>query len=129
MKERLKTSDSQSTLISEKVKDTTHPTKECHVHGPLKAPLIEAHLRQPDTKASIQALINSLSNVIEEEKCLKCAMEDAARTLTLCARDYKTAKKNGQWSREEKKALKAEVKGLAKDLKGIVKATWKANKA
>lgn len=129
MEEQLKTSDSQSTLTSEKVKGTTHLARECHVHGPSKTPLIEAHLRQPGTKASVQALINSLSNAIEEEKCLKCAMQDAARTLTSCARDYRTAKKNGQWSREEKKALKAEAKGLANDLKGIVKATWKASRA
>lgn len=37
------------------------------------------------------------------------------------------AKRSGEWSKEDKKALKAEVKAVFKPTKKNVKALWKAN--
>lgn len=37
------------------------------------------------------------------------------------------AKRSGEWSKEDKKALKAEVKAMFKPVKRNIKALWKAN--
>jgi hypothetical protein len=37
----------------------------------------------------------------------------------------KAAKKSGAYSKEEKRALKSEVKGVGRRLKGSVKGAWK----
>jgi Sec-independent protein translocase protein TatA len=56
-------------------------------------------------------------------------LKEVARTVTLSIRELKSAKKNGEFSKEEKKAMKAEVKATFKELKDEVKRTWKDNKA
>lgn len=44
-------------------------------------------------------------------------------------RDVHTAKKSGQWSRQEQKAFKQEAKGLFKGMKGDMKEVWKGKQA
>lgn len=76
------------------------------------------------------ALIGTLSSTLagagNENCCSKCVTKNAAQTLALYLRELRAAKKNGEWSAEEKKALKKEVKGLFKEIKHDVRKTWKA---
>lgn len=53
-------------------------------------------------------------------------MKAVTQTFTAYVRELQAAKKDGQWSREEKKLLKAEAKGLRKEMKHDVKRAWKA---
>ena len=55
---------------------------------------------------------------------MRCTMESISQTLALCMQDFRKAKKNE--SRQEKKAMKAEVKALMKEMKHNFKRTWKA---
>lgn len=48
-----------------------------------------------------------------------------AHTLTAYVTDMKAAKKSGQWSKEDKKALKAEAKAVGKRVKGSVKLAYR----
>ena len=57
---------------------------------------------------------------------MKCVVDEAAKALTSCTRDLRAAKKSGEWSKGEKKALKKEAKGLFKGLKCDVKPVWKS---
>jgi hypothetical protein len=52
-------------------------------------------------------------------------MREAARTVAVCAREIRGAERNGEWSKEEKKAMKKDVKAAFEEIKQEVKATWK----
>lgn len=65
--------------------------------------------------------------MVDEKKCTKCTVENISTLLTGHVRDLRAAKQNGVWSKEDKKALKAEIKGLLKPVKKDVKSLWKAN--
>ena len=67
----------------------------------------------------------ALTDMAEGRGCSQCSMKEVARTATLCVREIKAAKRSGEWSREEKKALKKEVKTSFKEIKKEVKQTWK----
>ena len=56
---------------------------------------------------------------------MKCVVDEAAKALTSCTRDLRAAKKGGEWSKGDKKALKKEAKGLFKGVKRDVKSMWK----
>lgn len=71
--------------------------------------------------------MTALSSLVDEKQCTTCSVQTASTLLTGHARDIKTAK-NGQWSKEDKKALKAEVKGLLKGIKKDAKGLWKEAK-
>ena len=70
----------------------------------------------------------ALNDLADEGKCTKCTVENISTLLTGHAREIKAAKRNGEWSKEDKKALKAEVKGLFKGVKKDVKGLWKGRK-
>lgn len=95
------------------------------MHGAVQTPLLDSHLRNADTKARIEALRSALADVIDDDRCLKCATEAMAQALVSYLRDLREAKRHGEHSNEEEKALKKEVKGLAKGMKKDVKQIWK----
>lgn len=111
-------------LSPSSTKPTTHPGP-CHVHGPSQTPILEAQVADTDTRARLQALSSALADATKEGVCLKCVTENITQTLTTILQDVRTAKKSGQWSREEKKALKAEVKDLFKGMKHDLKHSWR----
>jgi hypothetical protein len=135
--------DQQPSTISEKDRgDTTafdqpmtdfakpeRVSKGCQLHGASQTPLLDTHLREPRIKASLQALSSLLADAVEGGTCLECVTEAAAHTLTSCLRDFQMAVKSGQLSRKEKKALKAEAKGLAKDMKHNIHHAWHAGRS
>jgi hypothetical protein len=73
-------------------------------------------------------LSTALNDLADERQCTKCTVESISTLLTSHARDIRAAKQNGEWSKEERKALKAEVKGLFKGVKKDVKSLWKGGK-
>lgn len=103
------------------------PGKACQTHGPSQTPLLEAQVADPHTKATLQALSSALASATEEGACLKCVSETITQTLTTFMQDVRTAKKNGQWSRDERKAIKAEAKGLMKGMKHDLKHSWRGH--
>ena len=60
-----------------------------------------------------------------DDGCTKCAAESGSRALTELAADAKKAKKEGRFTKEDKKAMKAEMKPMMKDLKLDAKRRWK----
>lgn len=102
-----------------------HYSTRCHTHVSSKTPHIDAHLDEIGTQTRIHELINALTSAADGRSCSRCATESAARTITAYLRDLRAAKKNGQWSSEEKKALKAESKALFKEMKKDLKKVWK----
>lgn len=106
-----------------------HLSKACQLHGTSQTPLLDTHLREPRIKASLQSLSSLLANAAEEGMCLECVMESVAHTLTTCLRDFQRAVKSGELSRKEKKALKAEAKALAKDMKHNIHHAWHAGRS
>lgn len=93
----------------------------CRLHGAVQTPRLDAHLRETSTKARIEELRSALADVVDDNRCLKCATEAAAQALFSYLRDLREAKQNGEYSTGEKKALKKEVKGLAKEMKRDMK--------
>jgi hypothetical protein len=100
----------------------------CQVHGPTQTPILDNQLSGPHSKANLQALSAALADATREGACLKCTTDAIVKTLTTFMQDVRTAKKSGQWSHDEKKALKAEVKGLAKGMKHDLKQSWRDHK-
>ncbi|OQE38932.1 hypothetical protein PENCOP_c007G04362 [Penicillium coprophilum] len=105
----------------------TSPKANCLTHGPSQVPLLDRELQNQQTKEIIRALTTALNDLTDEKKCTKCTVENIATLLTGQVRDLRAAKRSGMWSKEDKKALKAEIKGLLKPLKKDVKSLWKAN--
>ncbi|ETN43576.1 uncharacterized protein HMPREF1541_02735 [Cyphellophora europaea CBS 101466] len=99
----------------------------CSKHGPSQTPHLDHELQQPKAKGFVTALIAALQDAVEEGHCTECAFEKTASILTAYAQDMRRAKKSGEvkWSREEKKALKSEIKSVSKRVKGQVKAGMK----
>ncbi|KAL4936319.1 hypothetical protein BDV06DRAFT_216773 [Aspergillus oleicola] len=100
----------------------------CTAHGPSQTPHLDHELQQPYAQAIIRALITVLNDLASEKKCTKCTIENSSTLLTSHVRDIRAAKKKGQWSKAERKALKAEVKSSFKSVKKDVKALWKEGK-
>jgi hypothetical protein len=73
-------------------------------------------------------LTSALNDLSDEKKCTKCTVEKSSALLTSHVRDIRAAKRNGQWSKEDRKALKAEVKSSFKPMKKAIKALWKEGK-
>jgi hypothetical protein len=86
-------------------------------------------LQRPQARNALQVLSLALMDLANGRDCTECSLKEVARTVTLSIRELKSAKKNGEFSKEEKKAMKAEVKATFKELKDEVKRTWKDNKA
>jgi uncharacterized protein YlaN (UPF0358 family) len=100
---------------------------DCATHGPSQVPLVDRELQKPQAKEVIRVLTAALNDLTNEKKCTKCTVESISTQLTGHARDLRAAKRSGAWSKEDKKALKAEVKGLFKPIKKDVKSLWKGN--
>jgi len=70
------------------------------------------------------ALSAAFAAAAEEDRCLECAVESVVPDLKVCMQDMKMAKKNGSFAKEDKKALKAEMRWLSSGLKDVRKS-WK----
>lgn len=95
------------------------------MHGASQSELLDRELQRPQAQEIIRALTNALNDINDNDKCTKCAVENASTLLTTQVRDIRGAKRNGEWTKEERKALKAEAKGIFKPVKKAVKALWK----
>jgi hypothetical protein len=96
----------------------------CPHHGPSKTPNIDKHLRQFHVNTRLRA-ITPLNDALDGETCTRCTVETATTVLSNYMKDLKAAKKSGQLSKHETKALKAETKGLLKGVKRDLKAAWR----
>lgn len=98
----------------------------CSQHGPSQTPHLDAQLRQPKTQAALRSLIATLTDAVDGHRCTECTIEATAHTLTAYVTEMKASKKSGQWSKEDKKALKAEAKAVGKRVKGSVKMAYRS---
>ncbi|KAJ5498264.1 hypothetical protein N7453_007315 [Penicillium expansum] len=105
----------------------TSPKVDCLTHGPSQVPLLDLELQKPQAKDIIRTLAAALNDIADEKKCTKCTVENISTLLTGHVRDLRAAKRSGMWSKEDKKALKTEIKGLLKPVKKDVKSLWNAN--
>ncbi|KAJ5400580.1 hypothetical protein N7465_011069 [Penicillium sp. CMV-2018d] len=105
----------------------TSPKPDCLTHGPSQVPLLDHELQKQQTKDIIQTLATAVNDIADEKKCTKCTVEIISALLVGHVRDLRAAKQSGVWSKEDKKALKAEIKYLLKPVKKDVKNLWKAN--
>ncbi|KAF5864096.1 hypothetical protein ETB97_008502 [Aspergillus alliaceus] len=103
---------------------TSDATEKQGVHGASQTPHLDRQLQTPQSKDILQALIVSLNDIADENQCTKCAVENASTLLTGYVREVRAAKRSGQWSKEEKKALKKEIKALGRGVKRDVKKLW-----
>ncbi|CAI6341402.1 unnamed protein product [Periconia digitata] len=113
---------SYNELNKERYKENNHI---CDAHSRASIPFIHAQLQQQQAKEAIRAISIAFGNLADGSGCSECILREIAQTVTLCLRELKTAKKNGKWSKEEKKTMKREVKVAFKDIKREVKQTWK----
>ncbi|KGO69552.1 hypothetical protein PITC_000500 [Penicillium italicum] len=91
-----------------------------------QVPLLDQELQKLQAKAFLCTLAAALNDIADEKKCTKCTVENISTLLTGHVRDFRAAKRGGMWSKEDKKALKAEMKVLLKPVKKDVKSLWKA---
>ncbi|OOQ91163.1 hypothetical protein PEBR_01217 [Penicillium brasilianum] len=103
------------------------PKVPCMSHGPSKTPLLDRELQKPQTQEFIHAISSALRELVDEKKCTRCTVENLSTLLTDQIRNLREAKQNGEWSKEDRKALKAETKSLLKPVKKQLKGLWKAN--
>jgi hypothetical protein len=96
-------------------------------HGPSKTPFLDRGLQKPQAQDIFHALSAGLNELADEKKCTKCAVEALSTLLTDHVRNLRAAKQNGEWTKEERKVLKAETKGLLKPVKKQIKSLWKGN--
>ncbi|KAJ5977290.1 hypothetical protein N7501_000632 [Penicillium viridicatum] len=105
----------------------TSPKPDCLTHGPSQVPLLDHELQKQQAKDIIQTLATAVNDIADEKKCTKCTVENISALLIDNVRDLRAAKRSGVWSKEDKKALKVEIKYLLKPVKKDVKGLWKAN--
>ncbi|KAJ5081233.1 hypothetical protein N7456_013471 [Penicillium angulare] len=105
--------------------EITSPKIPCSSHGPSQCPRIDTELQKQQTTELIDALIQGLSGLKDSRSCTRCTVEDVSTLLTGHIRDIRTAKQNGEWTKTERKALKAETKALFKPMKKDLKKLWK----
>ncbi|KAF2676694.1 hypothetical protein K458DRAFT_468282, partial [Lentithecium fluviatile CBS 122367] len=100
-------------------------SQPCSIHSKSATPVLHAQLQRPQARNALQVLSLALTDMAEGRGCSECSMKEVARTVTLCVRELRAAKKNGEWSKEEKKAMKNEAKAAFNEIKQEVKRTWK----
>lgn len=73
------------------------------------------------------AMSRALAEAAEGDSCTKCSTVTLVQLLIQNSRDLKAIKDKGNWSKEDRKALKQEMKTLERDLqlKKSMKASWK----
>ncbi|KAJ5207043.1 hypothetical protein N7491_002326 [Penicillium cf. griseofulvum] len=113
--------------VEKKEQKHTSPKVDCLTHGPSQVPLLDHELQKQQAKDVICTLVTALNDIADDNKCTKCTVENISTLLTGYVRDLRAAKQSGTWSKEDKKALKAEIKDLLKPVKKEVKSLWKAN--
>ncbi|KAJ5274077.1 hypothetical protein N7478_009202 [Penicillium angulare] len=105
--------------------EITSPKMPCSTHGPSQCPRVDTEVQKQQTTALINALIQGLSDLKDTGGCTRCTVENVSALLTGHIRDIRTAKQNGEWTKTERKALKAETKALFKPMKKDLKRLWK----
>lgn len=108
---------------------TDSPNSQCKYEGNSTTPHIDSYLQQPSTKAAIRTLINALENLSDDSQCTPCTAQNATLAMTELMRDMRSAKKSGEWSKQDQKAVKQEFKGMFKGIKGDMKEVWKGKQA
>lgn len=73
----------------------------------------------------IQALTAALNDLTDEKKCTQCSLERSSALLTSHVREIQAMKKKEQWSKGERKALKAEIKTSLKGVRKDAKTMWR----
>ncbi|KAJ6168393.1 hypothetical protein N7497_001236 [Penicillium chrysogenum] len=121
------TVDSVDLDDAEKQEVKHSPKVDCLTHGPSQVPLLDSELQRPQAKDIIHTLAEALNDIADEKKCTKCTAENISTLITGHVRDLRAAKRSGMWSKEDKRALKVEIKGLLKPAKKDIKSLWKAN--
>ncbi|VUC29269.1 unnamed protein product [Clonostachys rosea] len=106
------------------VPDVTEKQEICPRHGASTTPTIDKHLRQFHVNDRLQALAPG-TTALDGQGCTRCTVEAVANVLSGYTRDLKAAKKSGQLTKQERKAMKAEAKAMSKEIKRELKATWK----
>ncbi|KAJ5161448.1 hypothetical protein N7492_006840 [Penicillium capsulatum] len=101
------------------------PKPPCPSHGPSQSPLLDHELQNPRAKEILLVLSKGLNDLSDDKKCTQCTVQEISTALTGHVRDIKTAKQNGEWSKKERKTLKAEIKSIFKPVKKDIKVLWK----
>ena len=102
-----------------------HTYRQRCEHGTAsQTPHLDAQLQKPNARAALLSLSAAFAAAAEEGRCLKCAVQSVVPDLKVCMQDMKMAKKNGSFTKEDKKALKAEMKWLFAGIKDVRKS-WK----
>lgn len=99
-------------------------SNDCEVHGITQTPHLDK-LLQNRPKAELRDLADIVQALNDGDQCAKCAVQAAVTIITGFVQELYTAKKSGKLSKEDKKALKLEVKGLVKGMKGDIKSQRK----
>lgn len=77
----------------------------------------------------MRSLGAALIDTVDRHGCAQCNAKDAVHALTVYMRDLREEKKeNGKWFKEDKRALKVEVKAFLKEIKRDAKQAWKGSK-
>lgn len=97
----------------------------CSVHGSSSTPNLDKELQKPSAHNLLLALSKAFADAANSEECTRCAAESASKAVTTFVRETKQAKKTGEWSKEDKKAVKKELKDVFKPLKRDMKMAWK----
>lgn len=84
-------------------------------------------MQKSQARETIRTWADALNDIVDEKKCTKCTVENISAFLTGLVQDLRVAKQDEGWSKENKKALKAEVKSLLKPVKRDMKSLWKEN--
>ncbi|OQE31731.1 hypothetical protein PENSTE_c001G04720 [Penicillium steckii] len=104
----------------------TPSKKSCATHGS-STPLIDRELHSARGLETVQILSTALNDLTDGNKCTKCTIESLVTLLVGQLKEVRLAKQNGEWSKEDKKTLKAETKFLFKPAKKSLKEILKGN--
>lgn len=118
-----KTMSAQSSLndMGSFTDNPASPSTPCPKHNPSQTSSLDAHLHTSAAREAAQSLSATITTAVDGEHCTRCTANEAARTLTRYLFEMRQAKKAKNWSREDKKAMKVESKGLMKEVKNVVK--------
>ena len=95
------------------------------MHGTSRTPVLDDYIRKANTKAALQSIADAVNDLALERRCTSCAINDVAHQVTDYIRALRSGQDKNQWTKEEKKAFKSEIKGLAKSVKKDVKGAWR----
>lgn len=99
----------------------TSTSKPCTHYPTSPTPFLDAYLTSSTAKNAVQSLNTTLEDLIDSDHCTRCTANEAARTLTRYLFEMRQANKAGDWRKEDKKAMKVELKGLMREIQGVVR--------